>query len=117
MTRLIRVSETEKVTRGEGTEYVIDNYITSIISTNASFAISHLNGKHLPTKNLKSDRIYYLLKGAAKFEFEDGNEIYVKQGDALIIPAGIGYTMEGKFDSVLVNSPPFDPTFEQDIDF
>jgi len=80
-----KISFDQKVTRGEGTDYVIDNYITSEFSTHVSLAISHLKGELWPTKNIVSDRIYFFLKGEGHFVFEDGCEIDVKEGDALLV--------------------------------
>ena len=116
MRKPIKITQEQKVRRGEGTAYVIDNYITSEFSERVSLAISHLKGELWATRNKVSDRIYYFIKGKAHFIFEDGTEIDVRQGDALLVPAGLGYKMSGDFDVVLVNSPPFDSANEEEIE-
>ncbi len=116
MRKPVKISQEQKVRRGEGTAYVIDNYITSDISEKVSLAVSHLRGKLWPTRNRVSDRIYYFIKGRAHFIFEDGTEIDAKEGDALFVPAGLGYKMNGNFDAVLVNSPPFNLANEEKIE-
>jgi mannose-6-phosphate isomerase-like protein (cupin superfamily) len=116
MRKPIKITPEQKVRRGEGTAYVIDNYITSEFSEKVSLAISHLKGELWPTRNKVSDRIYYFIRGKAHFVFEDETELDVKQGDVLLVPAGSGYKMNGNFDAVLVNSPPFNPTNEEEIE-
>lgn len=113
MSRPIKITSDQKVSRGEGTAYVIDNYITSEHSDKISLAISHLKGELWGTKNKVSDRIYYLLRGEGHFVFEDGAEIDVKKGDTLFVPANLGYKMKGDFDAVLVNVPAFDINNEE----
>lgn len=116
MKKPVKVSYQEKVTRGEGTSYVIDNYITSEISNNVSLAVSHLKGELWGTKNIVSDRIYYIIQGKAYFTFEDGSEFDINQGDVFYIPSDTVYKMIGEFDAVLINSPAFDLDKEERVD-
>jgi mannose-6-phosphate isomerase-like protein (cupin superfamily) len=115
MRKPIKITPKQKVRRGEGTAYMIDNYITSEFSDKISLAISHLRGELWPTRNKVSDRIYYFINGEAHFIFGDGAKIYVNPGDVLLIPAGLGYKMIGNFDAVLLNSPPFNLANEEKI--
>ena len=110
-----KVSYDERVCRGEGTNYIVDNYITGELSQKVSLAISHLRGELWGTKNIESDRVYYFIEGSGHFSFDDNSKIDVVKGDVLLIPANIGYKMNGHFDAVLVNSPAFDIKNEVEV--
>ena len=103
----IKIKSKDKITRGEGTEYSIDNYLTKDKVDNISVAVSHLQGKISKTKNLESDRIYYFLKANAKFEI-DNELVPVSNGDVMFISKDTLYSVEGNFDAVLINTPAFD---------
>ena len=47
----IKIENKEKITRGEGSQYSIDNYLTKNMVGNISVAVSHLHGKINKTKN------------------------------------------------------------------
>ena len=103
----IKIENKEKITRGEGSQYSIDNYLTKNMVGNISVAVSHLNGKIDKTKNLESDRIYYFINANAKFEV-DNEIVHVNDGDVIFISKNTFYSIEGKFDAVLINTPAFD---------
>ena len=103
----IRIKSTDKITRGEGTQYSIDNYLTKNNVANISVAVSHLHGKISKTKNIESDRIYYFLKAHAEFVI-DNEIIPVINGDLIFISKNTTYCVEGDFDAVLINTPAFD---------
>jgi mannose-6-phosphate isomerase-like protein (cupin superfamily) len=103
------------VTRGEGTSYIITNYLTKEKSTRVSVAVSEPDGKMWKTINRVSDRVYYFIKGKAKFIFEN-KTVEVNPGDVLFIPLNTPYSAEGKFKAVLINSPSFDVKNETRLD-
>ena len=103
----IKINNEDKISRGEGTQYSIDNYLTKSMTNNISVAFSHLHGKINKTKNEVSDRVYYFIKANAKFEI-DNETISVKDGDVIFIEKNTTYSMDGEFDAVLINTPAFD---------
>lgn len=103
----IKIEKQNKITRGESTQYSIDNYLTKDKVSNISVAVSHLNGKIPKTKNIESDRIYYFISANATFNIED-EYVKVKNGDMLYITKNTFYSAKGMFDAVLINTPAFD---------
>ena len=103
----IKIDSKEKITRGEGTSYRIDNYLTKNQNNNISVAVSHLHGKINKTKNTESDRIYYFIKANARFKI-DNEIIDANDGDVIFISKNTLYSVEGNFDAVLINTPAFD---------
>lgn len=106
MKQVTYVKKSDAVTRGEGTDYKIENYITKDVCESVSLAVSSLNGTIPTTINKRSDRIYYFIEGYANFTFED-QIIEAKEGSVIFIPSNTRYTMSGRFKAVLVNSPAF----------
>ena len=115
MENLKYVKANEAVVRGEGSDYVIKNYITNADSQNVSLAVSTLNGKASTTRNTKSDRLYYFFEGEAEFQFED-KVIKIEKNSTLLIPKNTKYKMSGFFKAVLVNSPAFNISDEEHFD-
>ena len=103
----IKIGSNEKITRGEGTQYSIDNYLTKNIANNISVAVSHLHGRINKTKNLESDRVYYFIKANDKIEIDD-EIVQVNDGDVIFITKNTLYSIDGKSDAVLTNTPAFD---------
>ena len=103
----IKINNTDKITRGESSQYIIDNYLTKNMSNNVSVAVSHLNGKINKTKNIESDRVYYFINANAKFTI-DNKTVQVNNGDLIFISKNTIYSVEGTFDAVLINTPAFD---------
>lgn len=112
MSEIRYVSFDESILRGEGSEYLIRNYITREASDQVSCAVSELNGSTPMTINVRSDRIYYFLEGDATFQFEN-RTIQINKGAALYIPANTRYIMQGHFKAVLINSPAFNVADEK----
>lgn len=106
MSKPILIKAEEGVKRGEGTSYVITNYLTREKSSKVSVAVSELKGKLWKTMNKESDRVYYLLDGYGNFHFEDIT-FETKAGDVVYVPARTPYFVEGEFRAVLINSPAF----------
>lgn len=103
----IKIEGKDKITRGESTQYCIDNYLTKDKVSNISVAVSHLDGKIPKTKNTESDRVYYFITAEAKFKIQN-DYINVSDGDVLYIAKNTFYSVEGMFDAVLINTPAFD---------
>ncbi len=64
------------------------------------------------TKNIKSDRIYYVLSGKLIIK-ENKRKLVAKKGDLVFIPKNTKYYFGGTFKTILINSPPFDPKNEK----
>ncbi len=112
--RPILKKHSEAITRGEGTDYVIHNYITKENSKKLSVAISILKGKLWKTVNRVSDRVYCIIEGKGKFVF-DKEELEAHASDMIFVPAGTPYRIEGHFKAVLINAPPFSIENEEQI--
>ena len=112
MAKIKYVKENDAVKRGEGTQYMISNFITKDDCNKVSLAVSKLDGEAPETENSISDRIYYFLEGEAVFIFKD-RKISIEKGSALFIPHETRYKMNGKFTAVLINSPAFNFENEQ----
>ena len=88
--------------------YIIDNYLTAEADLGCSVVRAHLDGKHPLMKNTSSNKIYYFIKGQAKF-FVGDEEFFVNEGDMMTIPKNTIYKFEGKFDAILISCPAFNP--------
>jgi mannose-6-phosphate isomerase-like protein (cupin superfamily) len=70
-----------------------------------------VTGRHGKIKNMKSDRIYFVIEGSGKFIVND-KVIEVKKTDIVLIPKNTPYDFEGEMKLFLVTSPSFDPKDE-----
>jgi len=101
------------IKKGEGIKrkinetYEIINLLTKDDSKDLSFAISSAKNHRETTKNIKSDRIYYVLEGKLIVKQED-KEFVAEKGDLIYIPKKTEYGFEGTFKAILINSPAFD---------
>jgi len=109
------VKSENAITRGEGSDYVINNFITKEDNQSVSLAISTLNGAAPTTRNNESDRLYYFLEGNAEFKFED-ETVKIEKDSTLFIPKNTKYKMTGTFKAVLINSPAFNFSNEEHFD-
>lgn len=78
---------------------------------NASVAVFKVNGRHGKTKNTRSDRVYYVLKGRGQFLLE-GKITPVKMTDVVIVPKDTSYDYKGKMELFLVHLPAYDKKYE-----
>lgn len=99
-----------KIRKAENME--VANYITRDSSRNFSLAIITMQGRHPKVRNSVSDRGYFILEGRANIVVGD-ETAEVSSGDAVFIPAGTWHFIEGNVKYIAVNSPPFDPAFEE----
>ena len=67
-----------------------------------------VEGRHGRIKNLKSDRLYFIIEGRGEFTV-NGRQMKVKPGDVVVIPKNTPYDYKGKMKVLLVDSPAFDP--------
>lgn len=64
------------------------------------------------TRNVKSNRIYYILEG--ELVVRKGNKKFIaEKSDILFIPKNTKYQFQGTFKAVLINSPAFNPKDEK----
>jgi len=90
----------------------ISNYVTKETSKGFSLAVVALRGLHGKVRSSVSDRGYYILQGRANvFVGDESSEVSV--GDAVFIPAGTWHAIEGDVKYCVINSPAFDPKFEE----
>lgn len=92
------------IRKEEGVQRKIsDSYeVTNIISEKFSVAVGSAENHSETTKNLKSDRVYYVLEGELKV-----NDEVVGVGDCVFIPKNEEYNFGGSFKALIVNYPAF----------
>lgn len=83
------------------------NYITKSVCDSISFSIAELDWIHNKTKNIESDRIYYILEWEAIIEIEN-EKTNVSIWDVIFIPKGKVHSMFWKVKYIVLNSPSFD---------
>lgn len=86
--------------------YQVTNFLTKEHCKNLSVAISKARNHKEVTKNIKSDRVYYILTGNLVVS-RGGKKFIAKKGDILFIPKNTKYQFQGTFEAVLINSPAF----------
>jgi len=67
-----------------------------------------VTGTHGKIKNIKSNRIYFVIEGKGEFIVND-KSIQARTGDVVIIPKNTPYDFKGDMRLFLVSSPAFDP--------
>jgi ethanolamine utilization protein EutQ (cupin superfamily) len=102
--KIIKKSEAEA--RKINETYKVVNFLTRDISENVSLAIGHATNHSETTKNIRSDRVYYILDGRLMIKQND-KDLIAEQGDVIFIPKNTEYHFEGTFKTILVNSPAF----------
>lgn len=112
MSKAIKIPFDEKRSVEVENNYIVDNFLSKDDNMGYSIVRTHLDGKHPFMKNIKSNRTYYLLKGNGQFYVED-EIIELNEGEMLVIPKNTKYAFKGKFDSILVDCPAFNP--EDDV--
>ncbi|MEW6295699.1 MAG: hypothetical protein AB1467_05425 [Candidatus Diapherotrites archaeon] len=106
------IKKSEGITRTINKNYGVTNFLTKELSKNLSVALSNAVKHCEKTKNTRSDRAYYILKG--KLTVRKGNKKFMaKKGELIFIPKNTEYTFEGTFKAILINSPAFRPQDEK----
>ena len=112
MIRLIKKEQAEA--RKINNTHTVFNLMTKEISKKVSVAVGEGVNHSEITKNIRSDRIYYVLEG--QLTVVQGSEVFVANpGDLIFIEANTPYHFKGTFKAVLINAPAFDPKNEQII--
>ena len=106
------IKKDEGISRKISNSYEVKNLVTKDTSNKISLAISNAKEHSEITKNKRSDRIYYILKGRLIVKEKD-NELIADKGDAIFIPANTNYIFKGTFKAILINSPTFNPNDEK----
>ncbi len=82
------------------------------INSNFSGALIEINGDHGLLKNLKEDRIYFIIEGNGSFIINN-QEKDVSLNDLIFVPKETPYNIIGKMKYLLICSPEFNP--EDDV--
>jgi len=94
--------------------YTVFNLLTKEINKKISVSVGEGENHSEITKNVRSDRIYYVLEG--QLTVVQGSDVYVANpGDLIFIEANNPYHFKGTFKVVLINTPAFDPKNEQTV--
>jgi len=101
------IKNNEGIKRKINEYYKVTNLLTKENSEKVSFAIGDAKNHYETTKNIKSDRIYYVLEGKIIVKKEN-KEFVAEKGDLIFIPKNTEYHFEGTFETILINSPAFD---------
>ena len=110
MIKLIRNEEAKE--RKISDSYTVFNLLTKETSKKVSFALAEAKNHSEITKNVKSDRVYYVLEG--QLIVSDGSNIYIANpGDLIFIEANTPYHFKGSFKAILINVPAFDAKNEK----
>ena len=106
------IKKNEGITRKISETYQVTNFLTKDSSENVSLAVSEATNHSETTKNIRSDRVYYVLEGKLIVKKND-KEFVAEPGDTIFIPKNTEYHFEGTFKAILINSPAFRPEDEQ----
>jgi mannose-6-phosphate isomerase-like protein (cupin superfamily) len=82
--------------------YSVLNLLTAQQSEQISLAIGTAID-HEETTQTSSERVYFVLEG----EIIVNDEMIIKVGEVVYIPANIEYRFKGSFKAIIINSPAF----------
>jgi len=106
------IKKEQMIQRKISDSYSVLNMITKETSKKVSFAVSEAENHSEITKNVKSDRIYYVLEG--QLTVSQGNDVYTANpGDLIFIEVNTPYHFKGTFKAILINAPSFDQKNER----
>ena len=106
------IKKNQGIARKISETYQVTNFLTKDSSENVSLAVSEATNHSETTKNIRSDRVYYVLEGKLIVK-KDNKEFVAESGDVIFIPKNTEYHFEGTFKAILINSPAFSPQNEQ----
>jgi ethanolamine utilization protein EutQ (cupin superfamily) len=106
------IRKSEAIARKISDSYQVINFLTREASENVSLAIGQAENHSETTKNVRSDRIYYIIEGKLVLK-QGGNELVAEPGDVVFIPKNTEYGFGGSFRAILINSPAFNPEDER----
>lgn len=111
---ILHITKEEMEERKISDSYSVFNMLKKELNKNVSLSIAVAKNHSEITKNMRSDRIYYVLEG--KLSVIVGTESYTaKAGDLVFISKRTPYEFNGTFKAVLINVPAFDPRSEKII--
>ena len=93
--------------------YEVTDFLTKDICKSVSVALGKASDHEETTRNIKSDRIYFVLEGKLTVRDENGKVFIARRGDIVFIPKNTKYHFKGTFKALLINSPAFDPKYEK----
>ena len=100
------IKKDKGASRKIGKNYQVVNFLTEEDCKNLSVAVSKAKNHNEKTRNTKSHRVYYVLKG--KLTVKQGKKSFVAgSGDSIFIPRNTKYQFHGTFEAVFINSPAF----------
>jgi len=112
MVNIKLIKKSRGIVRKISKTYRITNFLTKEHCKHLSVAVGEARNHKEVTKNIKSDRVYYILKG--RLVVKSGNKKFIiNKGDIIFIPKNTNYQFQGTFESVLINSPAFNPKNER----
>ena len=100
------IKKNEGVTRKISETYKVTNLLTKDFSDRVSITIGEATKHSETTKNIRSDRTYYVLDGKLIVE-KDNKKFVAEKGDVIFISHNTEYHFQGSFKAVLVCSPAF----------
>ena len=104
--KIIIIKKNRGNTRKICKTYQVTNFLTKEQCKNLSIAVSQARNHNEITKNIKSDRVYYILNG--RLVVKQGNKrIVAEKGDIIFIHQNTDYQFQGTFKAILINSPAF----------
>lgn len=106
------IKKNQGITRKISETYNVTNFLTRDTSENVSLAIGEAINHSETTKNVGSDRIYYVIEGKL-FVKKENKEFVAEVGDIIFIPKDTEYQFKGTFKAILINSPAFSPKNER----
>ena len=111
---ILHITKEEMEERKISDSHSVFNMLKKELSKDVSLSIAVAKNHSEITRNMRSDRIYYVLEG--KLNVIVGTESYTaKPGDLIFISKRTPYNFSGTFKAVLVNVPAFDPRSEKII--
>ncbi len=112
MNEILLIKKEDAVKRKISKSYAVNNFLTKNSSDNVSVAVSEAKNHSETTKNIRSDRVYYVLEGNLVVK-RDNKQFVAETGDAIFIPKNTEYHFKGTFKAVVINSPAFNPEDEK----
>lgn len=83
--------------------------LNALMSPETSVALIDLDGTNRPIINHVSRAFYFVLEGQGFFNI-DGEDVYVSEGDYVLINPEVPYFDHGKMKLMAVCTPRFDPS-------
>jgi len=104
---LIRRAQVPEVAEPENALMLRELVRSEETSGDVSVTWVRLSGRHRRLRSVRSTRVYYVLTGSARFAVRDEEPVEAHAGDAVVIPRGAAYEIEGELTYLVVNGPGF----------